>query len=327
MIPLPNQGNEYAATVTQPTNWRQELIRVDHNLSDNERLTFRYIHDSWDTLNPNPLWTNQGSFPTIQTQFTGPGLALVTRLASTPSPSLLNEFVFSYTTDHIGLTNVGNYKRLPGSTFGAIFPGADRGVLPGINLVDQGTAYGGGSFGQDPGYIPNGPYNSNPTYTYRDNINKIIGTHSLQFGAYFVAGQKNELGGELGAGSFPGYLTFDPSSSSTTTHNPVADMLLGYIASFGQQNATVKYYNRYKILEPFAVTERASFEFRVEAFNIFNHTQWGAIAGDAGSGAGNNSSGTNVLTGSASDDTGAGALQPSIVHSPRILQFGLKFLF
>jgi hypothetical protein len=81
------------------------------------------------------------------------------------------------------------------------------------------------------------------------------------------------------------------------------------------------------LLKNFAVTERASFEFRVEAFNIFNHTQWGAIAGDAGSGAGNNSSGTNVLTGSASDDIGAGALQPSIVHSPRILQFGLKFLF
>jgi carboxypeptidase family protein len=251
MIPLPNQGNVYTATISQPTNWRQELIRVDHNLSDKHRLTFRYIHDSWDTLNPNPLWTNQGSFPTVQTQFTGPGLALVARLSSTLSPTLLNEFVFSYTTDHIGLTNVGNYKRLPGSTFGAIFPGADRGVLPGINLVDQGTAYGGGSFGQDPGYIPNGPYNSNPTYTYRDNVNKIVGRHSLQFGAYFVAGQKNELGGELAAGSYPGYLTFDPSSASTTTRNPVADLLLGYIASFGQQNATVKYYNRYKIVEPY----------------------------------------------------------------------------
>ena len=173
------------------------------------------------------------------------------RLASTISPTLLNEFVFSYTTDHIGITNVGNYKRLPGSTFGGIFPGADRGVLPGINLVDQGSAYGGGSFGEDPGYIPNGPYNSNPTYTYRDNANKIIGKHSLQFGAYLAAGQKNELGGELGPGSYPGYLTFDPSSAATTTGNPVADLLLGYIASFGQQNATIKYYNRYKIFEPY----------------------------------------------------------------------------
>jgi len=250
MIPLPTEGNAYVTTISQPTNWREELIRIDHNISDKERLTFRYIHDSWTTLNPVPLWTNQGSFPTIQTDFKGPGLALVTRLSSTFSPTLLNEFVFSYTTDHISLQDTGNYKRLPGSTFGGIFPGADRGILPGINLVDQGSAYNGG-FGEDAGYIPNGIYNSNPTYTFRDNVNKNVGKHNLQFGAYIAAAQKNELGGELGAGSYPGYLTFDPSSSSTTTGNPFSDLLLGYIASFGQQNATIKYYNRYKIVEPY----------------------------------------------------------------------------
>ena len=193
MIPLPTQGNSYIATISQPTNWREELIRVDHNISDKERLTFRYIHDSWTTINPVPLWTNQGSFPTIQTDFKGPGLALVTRLSSTFTPTLLNEFVFSYTTDHISLQDTGNYRRLPGSTFGAIFPGADRGILPGINLVDQGSAYNGG-FGEDAGYIPNGVYNSNPTYTFRDNVSRIIGKHNLQFGAYLAAAQKNELG-------------------------------------------------------------------------------------------------------------------------------------
>jgi hypothetical protein len=250
MISLPTQGNSYITTISQPTNWREELLRVDHNISDKERLTFRYIHDSWQTINPVPLWTNAGSFPTIQTDFKGPGVALVTRLASTFSPTLLNEFVFSYTTDHITLQDTGNYLRPQGSSFGAIFPGADRGILPGINLVDQGGAYNGG-FGEDAGYIPNGVYNSNPTYTFRDNVSKIVGQHNLQFGAYMAAAQKNELGGELGAGSFPGYLTFDPSSSATTTGNPFADLLVGNIASFGQQNATVKYYNRYKIVEPY----------------------------------------------------------------------------
>src|SRR5207244_9821334 len=137
-----------------------------------------------------PLWTNQGSFPTIQTAFKGPGVALVTRLNSTFSPTLLNEFVFSYTTDHIILNNVGNWKRssFPGFAVPDIFPGNGNGILPGINLVTG--AYGGG-FGEDAGYIPNGVYNSNPTYTFRDNVSKIVGKHNLQFGAYAVADRKS----------------------------------------------------------------------------------------------------------------------------------------
>jgi hypothetical protein len=252
-IPLPTTGvpgsEFYLANVTTPTNWREELIRIDHNLTEKQRLTFRFTHDSWDTVTPTPLWTNAGSFPTSQTAFDGPGVSLVARLTSTVSPTLLNEFVFSYTTDHIILHNIGHWQRDPSVTIGGIFQNGFNGTLPGINLVG-GAAYGGG-FGQDQGYIPNGTYNSNPTYTYRDNVTKIVGRHNLQFGAYLVFGQKNELGGELAAGSVPGYLTFDSSNSTVSTGNPFADLLLGRISSFGQQNEFRKYYNRYKIVEPY----------------------------------------------------------------------------
>ena len=245
---IPGQAAFYQVD-SQPTNWRQELLRVDHNFTDKERVSFHYIHDSWFQLQETPLWTNAGSFPTIRTNFTGPGVSYVARFSSTFSPTLLNEFVFSYTTDHIGLINTGNWQRPSGTTFGSIFPGADHGVIPGVNLVDPGGVYGG--FGEDPGYIPNGPYNSNPTYSARDNVNKLLGKHNFQMGAYFQAVEKNELGGELSAGSFPGYLQFNPGIAQTTTGNPFADLLLGYITSFGQQNTTVKYYNRYKMLEPY----------------------------------------------------------------------------
>src|SRR5436190_10151508 len=46
----------FQQTISTPTTWREELIRVDHNLTDNYRLTFRYIHDSWQTVVPSPLW-------------------------------------------------------------------------------------------------------------------------------------------------------------------------------------------------------------------------------------------------------------------------------
>ena len=281
MIPAPNAlGPDgitpfFNASPSQPTNWREELLRLDQNIGSKHRLTFRYIHDSWDTITPIPLWTNQGSFPTIQTNFKGPGISLVARLTSNFTPTLLNEFVASYTADHIILNNIGNWQRPAGSTYGSLFAGSTTKALPGINLISTGPAYGGG-FGEDAGYIPNGPYNSNPTYTYRDNLSKILGRHNLQFGAYVVTAQKNEFGGELSAGSVPGYITFEPSLATTTTGNPFADLLLGNMYSFGQQDHFVKYYNRYKIVEPyfqddFHVTSRLTLNLglRVSLFGTY----------------------------------------------------------
>jgi hypothetical protein len=247
LIPAPNSGtNTFLASPVLPTNWREELVRVDHNLTSNERLTFRYIHDSWDTISPTPLWTNAGSFPTIETNFKGPSVSSIARLSSTLSPTLLNEFQMSYTTDHIVLINQGAWQR-GNAKFGDLFGGNGGGVIPGFNFGGSG-AFGG--LGEDPGYIPQGPYNSNPTYTYRDNMIKIVGKHNLQFGAYVVTAQKNELGAELGAGSTPGYLSFSPSNPNSTG-NVFADLLNGQIFSFGQQSQRLKYYNRYKIVEPY----------------------------------------------------------------------------
>jgi hypothetical protein len=253
-----SNGCFFTQSPAQATNWREELIRVDHNFSDKIRSTFRFIHDSWQTTTAVPLWTNQGSFPTIQTAFKGPGVALVFRLTATASPTLLNEFVFSYTVDHIILNDTGNWKRPSNFGLTDLFPGNGGNVLPGINLVDScpncspGTSGVYGNFGEDSGYIPNGIYNSNPTYTFRDNVNKVVGRHILQMGAYIAAAQKNEFGGELANGSFPGYLTFDPSQfPANSSGNPFADLLLGNISSFGQQDHLVKYYNRYKLFEPY----------------------------------------------------------------------------
>jgi hypothetical protein len=278
LIPSPNAGSAGAwffnSAPILPTNWREELFRIDHNVTDKVRVSFRYIHDSWDTLNPTPLWTNIGSFPTVQTNFKGPGISMVARLTATITPTLLNEFVASYTADHIVLNNVGALNGPSGSAYRNLFNNSTTTVLPGINLVG-GQSYNQG-FGEDAGYIPNGPYNSNPTYTFRDNLSKIVGRHNLQFGAYFVAAQKNEFGGELAAGSIPGYLTFDPSTAATTSGNPFADLLLGYIQSFGQQDRFVKYYNRYKIFEPyfqddFHVTSRLTLNLglRVSLFGTY----------------------------------------------------------
>ena len=246
MIPHANGINggypAYIASVSTPTRWREELVKVDHNFTPGVRASFHLIHDSWQTVVPIPLWS-VGDFPTIQTKFVGPGVSMLARLTATVSPTLLNEFVVSYTTDHITLSNTGPWQRPAGITVG-LFQNGFGGKLPGFQ-INGGTPYGDG-FGEDPSYIP--WVNSNPTYTFRDNVNKIAGKHNLQFGAYFVIGQKNEMDGFEPSNN--GLITTD-NTSGVTTGNSFADLLLGQISQFQQENQQLKYYNRYKILEPY----------------------------------------------------------------------------
>jgi len=230
-------------TVSLPETWREQLIRIDHNISEKYRLTFRYIHDSWQTEVPNPLWGNgTTSFQDINTKFVGPGTSFVARLNANISPTLLNEFVASYTADHIFLTALNNPALPSGFAMGALFNNGFGGKLPSIDLKSN-VAYGG-EFGQDTGYFPWN--NANPVYTYRDNVTKLVRTHTLQFGAYVAFAQKNEENSP----DVQGILTFD-TSSPISTGNSFADLLLGNVANYKQWNSEVKYYNRYKIVEPY----------------------------------------------------------------------------
>ncbi len=250
LVPAPNTTNNGFPAVSQfvslPTTWREELIRVDHNITSSERLTIRYIHDSWQTTTPNPLWGNGSSFTDINTSFVGPGTSFVARLNSNISPTLLNEFVASYTADHIFLNAVGpaSQTTLPaGFAMGSIFNNEFGGKIPSFSLGNN-PAYGGG-FSADTGYFPWN--NANPTYTYRDNMTKILGKHAMTFGAYLVFAQKNEDNSPY----LQGILTFDSSNTNISTGNAYADLLMGNIAQYQQANFQAKYYNRYKIVEPY----------------------------------------------------------------------------
>jgi len=244
LIPSPNVGpNSWYLPPSLPTNWREELFRIDHNVNDKIRATFRYIHDSWDQIYPTPLWTNGTTFPTIQTNFNGPGVSMVARVTATISPSLLNEFVASYTTDHIATSLVGPWQRPAGFPAIGIYDNGFGGKVPGISV--SGGQY---NFSEDPGYVPNGPLNSNPTFTFRDNVTKNVGKHNVQFGLYAVDAHKNEVP-QPGYG-VNGQLQYS-TSSTVTSGNAFADLLLGDVGTFTQEEAALKMHEQYDIFEPF----------------------------------------------------------------------------
>ena len=274
MIPLPNSntgcnssiGSCFDAAVSPSTYWREELFRIDHNITPKMRATFRYIHDSWDTTTLTPQWGDvTNSFPTVQSSLVGPGLSMLTHVTNTFSPSLLNEFIFSYTTDHITIKNINangvQWQRPSDLTMGYLFNNGFGGKAPGIVIGGTNQAYGGFGFAVDPGYLP--WEHSNPTYNLRDDVSKVVGKHTLQMGAQVVFAQRNELNQAVGAntGDLQGILGFSNVSSFFSTGNAFADFLLGPggnrpngsggIKTFQQDSAQSKYYSRYTVVEPY----------------------------------------------------------------------------
>ncbi|MGB9074183.1 MAG: carboxypeptidase regulatory-like domain-containing protein [Terriglobales bacterium] len=274
MIPLPNAsvgcnstiGSCYDFAFAQPTYWREELFRIDHDLKPNGKLrvSFRYIHDSWDTTEARPIWGFvRNSFPTVQGRLFGPGTSSLAHLTQTISNSLLNEVVVSYTASHISMTtrpatgvNITRPAGLdcqPGISVGTcqgyLFNNGFGDKLSGILLTPGNLAYGGG-FKVDPGYAP--WLLSNPTYSAKDDISKVIGKHSVQAGIQVILGQRNEVNGTNGpnTGDVQGLLTFS-NFNSATVGNEYANLLLGDIQSYQQDSAQIKYHNRYEIYEPY----------------------------------------------------------------------------
>ena len=274
IIPYPNAasgcnssiGSCFVAAVSPSTYWREELFRIDHNLTPKMKATFRYIHDSWDTTILTPQWgTVSNSFPTVQSSFNGPGLSMLTHLTNTISPSLLNEFIFSFTTDHITLQNIdsngSSWQRPPNLDMGYIFNNGFGGKLPGIVIGGNNLAYGGFGFGVDPGYLP--WHHANPTFNFRDDLSKVIGKHTLQMGVQVVLSQRSELNQAVGAntGDVQGILGFSNEGSFYSLGNAFADFLTGPssflpgapngIKYFQQDSAQRNYYNRYTVTEPY----------------------------------------------------------------------------
>ena len=249
----------YKASLSVPENWREEQIRVDHNVNSQNRVFVRYTHDTWKITNPmGGVFGSTTTFPTLPDEEQGPGTSAVVHLTTTFSAKTVNEFLASYNVDHIYFNNLPfngtSYFQLPSSfTMTGLFPTQSPlfgGKIPGFSLSStdiigsQNDPYGGG-FTQDPGPPP--WENSSPVYGLKDTLTRIVGNHNLAFGSTYLAYEKNEPG----TPDIQGLLSFNNQGNTVTSGNAVADLLSGNIASYAQTSSQPKYYNRYKIAEPF----------------------------------------------------------------------------
>lgn len=236
-FPLPNNGvNNWIAAPSVPTNWREDQIRVDQNISDKTRAFVRFTNDAWNTVTPTPTWAS-GSYDTVQTPFNGPSKAAVLNVTHTFRPNLMNEFVAGYYEDWIylyqsagpdspahSINKPSNW--VANNLFG---PNALNPLLPAVS-VNGGISFGSGA--EDAGNHP--WFNSNPIVTFKDNLTYIKGNHLLKLGAYTQRYRKNEQFGF----DTQGNLSFS-NGSAVTTGNALADMFLGDISQYQEGTEVV----------------------------------------------------------------------------------------
>jgi hypothetical protein len=271
----------FATTASPSTTWYEELFRIDHNLTPQEKLGFRFIHDSWTTQVLTPEWgtVQSNSFPSVLNQFNGPGLSMVARLDQVLSTTLLNQFSVSYTDTHITLTDQPgagvNLTRpaalepsaCPGTTcLGYLFNNGYGGKLPGIVIAGNNAEYGGTGFAVDTSYMP--WEHRNPTWDLRDGLSKVIGKHTVQTGVQIIYARQSETNGATGAntGDVQGLLTFNNINNVLSTGNAFADFIIGPgcptpescqpfpngRVRYFQQDSTQKRYNlHYLVVEPY----------------------------------------------------------------------------
>ncbi len=236
LIPLPNNGiNRYVAAHSRPTNFREEQIRVDHNISDKASVFVRFTSDAWRRLEVPALWTGS-DYDTTSTDFDTPARSAVLHFSYSFKPNLMNEFVMGFADDPhfiFPLTGPGSPAHSVNKpstwTVTPLFAAnATQPLLPGISI--SGGA-GFGAFVDSGGY----PYfNANPVYTWKEKLAWVTGKHTLKFGFFLEKFQKNET---FGFPTVQGSMTFD-GSSTVSTGNALADMYLGRLAQYSEGSAT-----------------------------------------------------------------------------------------
>lgn len=234
--PLPNSGtNQFTFSPVALQNTRQEVIRIDHNFTENERLFGRYTHDLNQTTEPGGLF-NGINLPNIATTNTNiPGQVMAISLTSVLSPSVVNEVAYNFSQNHIKSTLIGRGLRsdYPGSSgIPEFYPENKIGAIPTISISGPTITTIGSAQQPDIRYRNN---------LFRDVMTMTRNSHTIKFGGEIAIESKIE---NVGTGSLTqGSFSFTQAGSIGRSNTNVnltqtgvgfASFLLGRAASYSE---------------------------------------------------------------------------------------------
>ena len=247
MYPLPNvAGNpQFNFTSTIPTKYprREDILRIDYNISERTRLTARYTNNHEERFLAYGSFASGLNFPLAPISFPRPGRNGVLSLTHSFSPTLTNEFIFGPSSNFIDLRPAGDnaLSSTHGLSVPKLFPNVGFGFVPNFR-------FGGIANQTFPFTDFNGlPFiNQNHTFNFIDNISKVFGSHTIKAGFYAQRSRKDQTV----FARTDGDIDFaNNANNSLNTGHPYANALLGIYNSYIQSNNFVKGLYRYWNIE------------------------------------------------------------------------------
>jgi len=226
-IPKPNtvNGTQYIASPKQPTDVREDVVRIDHHFNEKYQLMGHWIHDQMSqTIFPS-MWSSD-SYTTVGNVFANPSWGTAIKLTQALSPTLLNETSLNVNGNTINITPVAS----PGASFTQPTGWNAVGIFTGNNALNRLPSI---SFSGAPNTNWTTNYwpwrNAYLNYQIRDDLSLTKGKHSFRFGASYMRMDKNQQQQADTQGDY----TFSQTAYSQDAY---ANFLLGFASSYQQLN-------------------------------------------------------------------------------------------
>jgi hypothetical protein len=187
----PNGQPVVIASPKQPTYVREDVVRIDHDISSKMHLMGHWIHDQMSqTYFPNQNWGDGDSYTTAGDTMANPSWGSVIKLTYTISPNLLNEASINVNGNHLVMTALAS----PGASISEPAGWTQQGYFPAANNIGSRLpgVHMGAPFSTtwSIGYWP--WKNSYLNYQPRDDVSWTKGKHSLKFGVAYMRNDKNQ---------------------------------------------------------------------------------------------------------------------------------------
>lgn len=232
--PIPGflQGSaNWIGTKSTHSDLRKDNFKVDYLISQNEHLSVRGTNTPWHFNSPF-----EDTFGRMEEVWSRPNRVGAISLTSTLSPTLVNEFNFSASSDGKGDIQFGGYctsclRSGYGVNYPLLFPGTKIAPekVPSLRIQGMTTMDAGPYPGSWAGFV----------YGWTNTTTKVVGNHTIKWGAYFEHSGQNDFiqGTTAGPGQTVnqnGDFSFNDTGNPNTTGLAVANAILGNFDTYAE---------------------------------------------------------------------------------------------